>query len=503
MSENKEKLNQEITYNCVLYTDGSFIRTDNDLLAGFRGSGVHGYFYNPNDEKGKNTTNRPNKFVITNKGYWEESRFKETKEHYLVTPTHYLDACFSYINHGTNNTAELEAVIEILNYLGTLDQDSGMIIKNILLRIDSQYVIQWIEKILEKSIQYDDKTSNVELVKELEKIIKILIDAGIKIEVIKVAGHSGEVGNDTADTLAKHGRIQSCIRNVFKSINLRTASKYWNKSDDSRHPFLRYKQLFFTNTLKAPSDEVYYSVMDYATDTEPGRKTHNACFGLINLRDHQQLIEDAIRIYHEQSYRLSRRSVVSTLNLNNLFNRNTTHYFDMFLDKIFNFDNRGYNLNNLLDEPIVYTINPGGLALQALERMEVLYNILKEYKNKEKGVRTYIDITDKIYKQDKNKKGEVVYSTLIPNGTNTLQFEIDLGKHQPLITFDLGKDTLSRNQFKNLEKSLPKVWLVLHPVSEQVYYYYTIIDLGEEGIGIFCNFYSGKLILTDKTKKKK
>ena len=491
-------------YNCVLYTDGSFIRTDNDLLAGFRGSGVHGYFYNIHDEINKNTTNKPNKFVITNKGYFDENRFKSSNEHYLVTPTHYLDACFSYVNYGTNNTAEMEAVIDILNYIGTIDQDSGMTIRNIVLRIDSQYVIGWITKLLEKTT-YDDKIDNLDLVKDLDKILNTLVDAGIGIEVIKVTGHSGEVGNDTADTLAKHGRIQSCVRNVFKSVNLRSASKYWNRSDDSRHPFLRYKQLFFTNTLKAPNDKIYYSVMDYATDVEPGRKTHNACFGLISLKEHQQLIEDAIRRYHEQSYRLSRRSVVSTLNLNNLFHRNTTHYFDMFLDKIFNFDNRGYNLNNLLDDPIVYTINPGGLALQAMERMEILYNILKEYKEKDsvKTVRKYINITDTIYKKETNKKGEVVYNTLIPNGTNVLQLEVDLNSYQPTVTFDLGKDTLSRNQFKNLEKSLPTVWLVLHPVSEQVYYYYTIVDLGEEGIGIFCNFYSGKIVLTDKMKKKK
>lgn len=503
---------QPSVYNCVLYTDGSFVRTDNDLLAGFRGSGVHGYFYKIGDKS--NTTNRPNKFVITNTGYYDESSFKEKPNHYLVNPSYYIDACFSYVNHGTANTAELEAVVDILTYIWNMVNSSyelvpdNIVIDNIVIRADSQYVIQWMDKLMDKSItgeKYNDDTPNLQTVKDLENILDELTKKNIKIEVIKVTGHSGEVGNDTADTLAKYGRIQSCIRNVFKSIKFRPASKYWSKNDDSRHPFLRYKQLFFTNTLKAPNDEIYYSVMDYATDTEPGKKTHNACFGLIKLKEQQKLIEDAIRVYHEQSYRLSRRSVVSTLNLNNLFSRNTLHYFDMFLDKIFNFDNRGYTLNNLLNDPIVYTINPGGLALQALECMEILYNILNEFKEKDKvkSVRKYINITDKIYKQEKNKKGELVYNTIIPNGTNMIQFDVEVDKFNPTITFDLGKDTLSRNQFKQLEKSIKGVWLVLHPVSDVVYYYYTIVDLGEEGIGIFCNFYSGKVVLTDKMKKKK
>lgn len=488
-------------YNVVLYTDGSFVNNNSELMVGFRGSGVHGYFYELQDIK-KSTTNRPNKFVITNKGYWEENNFKETDEHFLVTPSYYLDASFSFVNHGTANTAELEAVLEILKYIQDLEE---MNIQDITLRIDSIYTIQWINKFIEnQDVNYDDNTPNVEVVKELEQVVKDLIKNGHKLIVIKVAGHTGEVGNETADTLAKHARIQSCVRNIFKTIKLYPASKYWSK-DESRHPLLRYKQLFFTNTLKAPNDQIIYSVMDYATDVEPGRKTHNACFGLVALKEYQKLIEDAIRVYHEQSYRLSRRSVVSTLNLNNLFNRNTTHYFDMFLDKIFNFDKRGFNLNNLHDDPIVYTISPGGLALQALDRMGVLYSIMSEFKDKENkpSIRKFIDITEKIYKRDKNKKGEEILTTLIPNGTNTLQFKLEIDNNELPITFDLGKDTLSRNQFKQIEKTVKGVWLVLQPISKEVYYYYTVVDLGEEGLGVFCNFYSGKIFVTDKMKKNK
>lgn len=495
MAENKSN------YSAVLYTDGSFINNNSELMVGFRGSGVHGYLYDEKDIK-KSTSNRPNKFVITNKGYWEENNFKETSEHYLVSPSYYLDASFSFVNHGTANTAELEAVLEILKYMQTL-QDFN--VTNLVLRIDSMYTIQWIEKFLnDQPVQYDDSTPNVEVIKELEQVIKNLTKSGLKISVLKVAGHSGEVGNETADKLAKHGRIQSCIRNIFKSIKLYPASKYWSK-DESRHPLLRYKQLFFTNTLKAPNDQILYSVMDYATDVEPGRKTHNACFGLIALKEYQKLIEDAIRVYHEQSYRLSRRSVVSTLNLNNLYNRNTTHYFDMFLDKIFNFDKRGYNLNNLHDDPIVYTISPGGLALQALDRMGTLQSIMSEFKVKEikPSIRKFIDITEKIYKRDKNKKGEEILNILIPNGSSSLQFMVEVDGNELPITFDLGKDTLSRNQFKQIEKTVKGVWLVLQPVSKDVYYYYTVVDLGEEGIGVFCNFYSGKIFVTEKMKKKK
>lgn len=517
--ERSSKMNEKI-YNLVLYTDGSFQGIEQGEKVGYRGSGVHGYFYEE-EKRNKTTSNKPNKTTMTTHGYFPDnvSSFRDNYSNQQVkvqpvSPDFYLDGSYSFVNDGSSVYAELEAVYEILRYVLAMVEhknenykilDENFKLKSIVLRIDNEFVLTMISKQAKRErIEYKEESRNTELFKLTSKTIENLLNNGVEISAYKVTGHTGEVGNEIADTLAKHGRIQSCNRNIFKSVKIYAASKYWSK-DESRHPLLRYKQLFFTNALRAPNDEILYSVMDYATDVEPGKKTHDACFGLVSLRDYQKLVEDAIRSYHERSYRLTRRAVVSTLNLNNLFNRNTTHYFDMFADSIFNMNKRLVTLVNLHDDPIVYTIDPAGLALQALERMQVLNAIKREFQNREKikPVRTYVNITNQIYKIDTNKKGEEVKSVLIDNGTNFWQVMAKINNRDLKFSFDLGKDTLTRNQFKQIEKTVQGVWLVVDTTTPDVYKYYTLIDLGEEGIGVFCNFYSGKLFLTEKVKGKK
>lgn len=486
-SSNKNLDDKNSKLHFVLYTDGSYWPANNET--GYYGSGVHAYAYR---DEAKSNSDKPSDWNITKQGYQSSAHKLEGNQQ--VYPEIYLDLAFSYANQGSAPQAEVSAVIDGLRYLLTLEQSFE--IHDVIIHIDAQYALEQLEKALEGQ----DENINQQLL----EVVKSYQEQKIKIIPKKIKAHSGELGNEIADRLAYYARSQSCIHNVGEWCNIYSGKKYWTR-EYIRHPMLRYKQLFFTNNLYADKNEVVYSIMDYPTTSEPGRKTHEACFGIVILHEPVDIIKDSIMNYFKLALKLGSYSVVNTLNLNNLFHRNTFHWYDLFKDNIFNFDMKKRVLRNLLQEPLIHNILPSGLAKQAMDKMQVLYNIKTDYikfKNNESHHFTFIDITDKFYKIEKNKKEEEVYNTILENGTNNIKFEVKYKELTLPVYFDLGKDTLSRNQFKQLEKSKPKVYLVLQQVAEKIFNYYTVVDTIEHDIGVFCNFYSGKIYLLDDKKKK-
>lgn len=486
----------------ILYTDGSFVPSDQQLQVGFFGSAVHGYIYTDNDEKEvKNTTDKPNDFFITTDGYIREEIYNALdNKPKLVNPTYYIDGSFSYLNKGTVNVAEILGVYDGLNKLLEINIES-IDIKEILVYTDSSYVLSVINSINNKKEEEWNKedTKNVEYYNMLRDLLNNLNTLNIKITFEKIKAHTGELGNEIVDKLAKFASGQSAHREIHQYFYLIPAKdKYWIKTD-KQHPLINYKQLFFTNSLRAPNTEIIYSILDYKSGSQPGEKTAKAGFGLVILKEPPNIIEEAIKIYHKYMWNNRFIGAVSTLNLTNLYNRDTTHYYNLFGIDSFTFGYKDNMLRNMVKDDIVYTIRPAGLAVQALERMQILYNIIKDYREyKELGLSdnyTFIDITKGVYTISENKKGQEVYDTIIPNGEHMLNVMIKYKGKELSIPLELGKDTITRNQFKALEKQNPKVMLVLDIRSKEMIYYYTIIEASNGDIGIYCNFYSGKILL--------
>lgn len=483
----------------ILYTDGSFLPSDPSNQIGFYGSAVHGYIYQLDNEKGyKPSSDKPDEFVITTDGYVDELNYEKIENKpELVNPTYYIDGSYSYLNKGTVNVAEILAVndslVKILE-INTQDID----IKEIKLYTDSSYVLSVIHNIKDEKEEVWNKpnTPNLEYYKILQVTLEKFDTLGIKIEFNKIKAHAGHLGNELVDILAKFASKQSAHREINQYFYLTPAkSKYWVKSDKP-HPLLNYKQLFFTNSIRADNKEIIYSILDYKSGAQPGEKTSKAGFGLVTLRQPPSFIEDVIRVYHKNMWNNRFMGAVSTLNLNNLYSRNTMHYNRLFGVDSFLFNNRDNILTNMLKDDIIYTIRPAGLAVQALERMQELYNILFIYRTGvENNVYSFIDITQGVYDIGENKKGEVVYDTKIPNGEHMLKVIVKFNGKELTIPLELGKDTITRNQFKALEKQTPKVTLAINTRTAEMLYYYTIIETKDGDYGIYCNFYSGKAIL--------
>lgn len=92
----------------------------------------------------------------------------------------------SFLGHGTNNVAELTAIIEI--FLVTPPDEKLIIVT------DSQYCITTI-----KSKNYPQ--ANVELVLEARKFYR-----SRKVKIEKIKGHSGHPMNELADEIAEKTR---------------------------------------------------------------------------------------------------------------------------------------------------------------------------------------------------------------------------------------------------------------------------------------------------------
>lgn len=486
--------------SAVIYTDGSFRPNCEGTQIGFWGSGAHGYIFT-DDKSVKTVSDKPTKFVITNQGYIrneELNKYKDTVQE--VKPIMYIDACYSFLNKGTVNTGELSAVIELLKDI--INKNEILQLNNILIKSDSMYVIYECNKILEHTETVEEKDKpNIEFLEELKKVLEEIRNKKINFSIEKVKGHSDDPGNDIADILAVYARIQSSNRNIIRIFNIHNyedGNKYWNFTLN-RHPMLEYRQLFFTNSLRGTNSDVFYSILDYKTDKEPGTKTHEACFGLVKLVDRQDIIEDTISEYHKACNHMS---IISTLDLNLLYGRLNSYYFNLLGPSIYNFVYGKYSLNTFNKAPIVHAIRPPGLATQALERTQYLHYLISEYKNankNEKSLRKFIDITDRVYQVVEDKKKNKKWNTIIPPTAEYIEIDVEYKNMNTVKVFViLGKDTLSRNQFKHLEKDEPKIFLVTEMKSEDAMNYYTLIETKNGDIGVFCNFYSGKVLLNKK-----
>ena len=102
-----------------------------------------------------------------------------------------------FIREGTNNIAELKAVIEALTYLDQFD------VEKICVHTDSMYVINGITKWVHNWAKNDWKTSNKKPVKNL--LLWMWLYGYVKrvdVTWVHVKGHSGIEENEIVDKLA-------------------------------------------------------------------------------------------------------------------------------------------------------------------------------------------------------------------------------------------------------------------------------------------------------------
>lgn len=104
------------------------------------------------------------------------------------------------INPGTNNQAELEGALQALEWVIKFGADTD----NIIIYSDSQYVVSGATTWLAGWKSKGWKLSNGQPVKNVEywkRMHDLLTKVPPTLRIVKVKGHSGNLGNDKADSL--------------------------------------------------------------------------------------------------------------------------------------------------------------------------------------------------------------------------------------------------------------------------------------------------------------
>ena len=465
-------MSKDKTYSGVFSVDGSAYPNP-----GHYGYGVHGYIYETGVYNKNN--DRLNTHHTTNIGYIEHENIgrSESKE---VKPTHYLDMIGGYSDRGTNNMGELLAIVELLRYFNNSDVD----VKDILIHSDSTYAMGACEAMLKGSTRWNapDKP-NLNILRDMSDVIKTTLDRGAKVKLVKVKGHSGELGNHMADRLAFLGRVNSSKGIYGIKYNFREG-KYW-KLKDSKHPFINVNHLFFTNDTRVENS---YIIMDYPTDIELGKKTNESLYGVVVMKEPIPVVDDVVTSFNNGMQSLG---VLSTMKISDLYNQYHIVNRDAFGTDIYMFDKRSKILNVMDNLPIARNIQPVGLATQMYTKTLNLRHILNSYINDEPTTtRELHDVTNTFFGADAKDKPVCI----LPNGARIIDVMINVKDKEHKLPMMLGIDLISRNNIKRLEKLNPKVTIISDIVGGKVIEYYTVIEC-DDGVAIYCNFYSNKVFL--------
>jgi ribonuclease HI len=232
-------------YRCVLYVDGGCLPNP-----GSWGSGIHGYVYNIEEHdaiKAKKYSDKPNGRIMTTDGYKLafDTKFED------VIPEYYINGYVSSDLEGTNNIAELTAIVESIKYI--LSNIDTIPIREVLFKTDSEYCIAVCNNIIKNDNKAVDNTRpNYAYWVKIAELLTQLKDNNITFNITYVKGHSDSLGNHLADRLATMGRVESAAGNNCVDIQITPAKGYWKYTNPVRHPFLQYRQLYFLNTLNIP-----------------------------------------------------------------------------------------------------------------------------------------------------------------------------------------------------------------------------------------------------------
>lgn len=465
-------------YNLVLYGDGS---ADNMLR--IYGVGFTGYIYS-DDTKNKPSSDKPNRYTITNIGYLENELLGKYK-YDTVVPSYYIEGMIGYEEEGTNNVAELKAFIEPLEYLFK-NNINHYNLKSILFKSDSSYTLLILDYLANnpKEIWQKKVLANLDLVDRIYSIINLLKDNNIELKWIKVIGHSTSLGNNIADRLALHGRVHKC--NIIEVV---PSKKHWSKSFDI-HPLLRFRQAFFMTS--ETRSEPMYIIMDYKTGEEVGKKTHDALFGITILEKEENMIKDAVDMF---TNKFGTTSLLSTIDLKVLSSRNVLYYYKIFGKHAYRYENKNKSVLSLDDDYVCRNVYPPGLAMQAYEKINFLYMILSEYRdNKPIENRIFTDVTDSFYMIKTTKKTEKRVCSL-PLGENIVKLNLNLYGKKIQCNLVLGTDMPNRNQMKAIEDNVEKVVLSTIKLNKMIDYQ-IIIETKNKEYGIYTNLYSCKIFLS-------
>jgi len=493
----------KLPYDLAIWTDGGCRPNP-----GHGGVGIHGYFYKQKESK---TGNGHPTHILTNEGYIlkadykqiEKSKFRSIAEIEVVS---YIDVVAANPN-SSNNRAELLALT-----IG-LEKAVQYGVLSLTCYLDSQYTIDRYNSI-EKG-KANNWTSNGEKVKNwdlLERLYQAHIkakEAEFKVSIKKVAGHSGEPGNEAADQLASIGVALTANGEAAFECVISDAKGYW-KSDVERHPFLQSQCCYFhtnPNDIKSGT----YLLGSHGKKSELlGTRMTEGSYAIVQIDEGVDVLESVRDTAVNKSDYFGRHCLMFA-NLDKIFNPNVFSLITTYKDRVMLQKPKEqdlYLLSTRSDRMFVEALEPPRLAWRAMDALNYLNSIYQDVERKS-GKVVVTDITHYFYesieKAGKGKNSEPILLTQLKKEFVVGYRNLDVDAHckyedneYKLTTrLILGVDMPNRNSLKRLEGLNPTIELVTWPESETSFRYAVIIRV-DGARGIWAGYYSNFLFVPKK-----
>jgi len=488
----------------VAYTDGSA-----NPNPGFTGYGVHAYITDE-EQKPKNVLT---KYTVTNRGYYDKALLAtNTDTNIKPIGIKRIFDLYGYNNDSiTNNTAETDAVIELLRFV-TNDNFKDVIgdIQTLVINIDSKVVLAGIDKILSGKVK--DIIANNEYFVIMEKLIDKLKESKIELIPKKVKGHSNNLGNDRADMLSNMGRYINIKKGKQFNIIIEDRNTYWGNRID-RDPILN-NTLIFEHSLKdiELDSTINICMVNYKDETDIGKAGNDIIYTVAVLKNDKPELSLISSLVREITGDID---IPYVFNLNNIYNKEVYNNIRLYGKDYLIMDDRVIRKIDTVDNiRIAQEIAPPGVSFKAIIKHNRLANMIDNYINndlKNDNI-DLVDITSSLYGKDE-KDRPILLKELV---NDKLSLKIDVSKHVPYnrkLTIRLKMDLPKRNTLKRFEKLNPKVYLILEKVYRPIngekvmslFTYKTLIEYGNEDKRYILtdNVYASTIMIMPKKVKKK
>lgn len=486
---NRFDIGPEDNAGVVYYCDGGS-RPGKTVMAGW---GVHGYFFSSKEPK----QGCGCKSVITATGYGKVNEKP-------VTPVGYIDL-YGPIEFVTNNAAEAEAVIRAL--IVTLVAP----VKTANFLCDSRYVLTGCTDRLERmrSLDFCDSQTrqpipNAGAWRLISTLIQACTEKGVVLTWEWVKGHSGNLGNEKADTLAGRAISQGRNDDFNDDIRISPAKGYWNpmadydrfmnesrwffqmsdaepKANDGRHTYYMGNSAIDDQDHGVPEPSVNYAVLRVPTQNEVlatiEKRTRELCAG--NMM-HQVIVGRLDAIFNPTHY-----SAIANSGVNWLQRRNPRRLDLWVNDKV----------------AVTQEIKPVRKSYILATIFNSLEETLIRAEKMEPGALengfAITDITNSIYEaQITPKKAVFKIAPSIDNGNGYIKVPVmsPIDGAQTDITLTIGIDTPKRNMLAAIAAEDVRVLVVTWMESKMAFRYATVVKTRDRS-GIWAAVHSNVRII--------
>lgn len=488
MSDNKEN-SPSVEYSAVLYSDGGY--HSNERAGGW---GVHGYVFSANDLPTKGSGHP--KATPTAQGYIDTK--DESK---AVKVVHYVDQFGGVPRARSNNQTELRAAKEALSYV----LDKG--IKNTIIYSDSQYVVEGVNKYLDRwkqsgyTKQTGEEIANKDDWQAVDALLNELRGRNSEVRLAWIKGHNGHAGNEMADQWAGKG---NCIAINGYDFSFKLEDKpegYW-KSNPSQNRMLDQPKWYFTSLeedrLKSACGRHVYWTGDHGDDEDTGKPQSDYSNAVIYMKERVEVMEKVRDHFIAEDKQQLGHLFVGILR--NILSGAISEDINRFGMTVFRKSKANMSLVSDNKLPVIHHQTPTGLSFYNIDNLQVMMDRLNDFMAGDKAI-IVTDLTDLLYEASE-KKG-VVTRKLRKEITNTVKHldvsvnyntglarELRAMEEVPVkstkVRLILGADIISRNALAALAESVKRVVALTWRESDTVFRYATVIET-EHDIGIWAN----------------